>query len=88
MNTKNVGRPISKPNRVKIGLSISQESDSVLCELVKRSGKTKSRVFEEAIKYFKSREDIIYQRMLDFEQNGEKSFISQNELDELLKQNK
>ena len=80
MNKKNVGRPISKPNRVKIGLSISEESDSALCELVKRSGKTKSRVFEEAIKYFKSREDIIYQRMLDIELNGDKLLVAPDEL--------
>ena len=80
MNKKNVGRPISKPNRVKIGLSISEECDSVLCELVKRSGKTKSRVFEEAIEYFKSREDIIYQRMLDIDLNGDKAFITPDEL--------
>ena len=80
MNKKNAGRPVSKPNRVKIGLSISKESDSILCELVKRSGKTKSRVFEEAIKYFKSREDIIYQRMLDIDLNGDKAFITPDEL--------
>ena len=76
---KNVGRPISKPGRVKIGLSISSESDSVLCELVKRSGKTKSRVFEEAIKYFKGREDIIYQRMLEYEKHGDRILVSKED---------
>ena len=84
---KNIGRPISKSGRVKIGLSISSESDSVLCELVKRSGKTKSRLFEEAMVVLK-REYTIYQRILNVEQNGDKALISPEKLDEILKDRK
>lgn len=58
-----VGRPIEKKGRKKIGLSINAEADKILNELVSRTGKTKSRLFEEAIKEFKKREDIINARM-------------------------
>ncbi len=77
-----VGRPIEKENRTKIGLSIDGETNKILNELVKRTGKTKSRIFEEAIRVMKKREEIIYARMLDYEQNGNNSFLN---LDELIK---
>lgn len=77
-----VGRPIEKEGRVKIGLSVDGEANKILNELVKRTGKTKSRIFEEAIKVMKAREEIIYARMLDYEKNGNDSFLN---LDELIK---
>ena len=40
-----VGRTIEKEGRVKIGLSVDGEANKILNELVKRTGKTKSRIF-------------------------------------------
>lgn len=80
-----VGRPITKPNRVKIGLSASQEASFMFNEIARVSGKSKSRIFEEAIKYFKSREDIIYQRMQEYQELGDKCLLTHNELDDILK---
>lgn len=81
-STRKVGRPIEKQGRVKIGLSVNGEANDLLNELVKRTGKTKSRIFEEAIKVMKAREEIIYARMLDYEKNGDNAFLN---IDELLK---
>lgn len=75
-----VGRPVSKPNRVKVGLSLDPEVDRVLNELAVRSSKTKSKVFEEAIKYFKAREDIIAERMRDVLENGEDALLDFDKL--------
>lgn len=77
-----VGRPIEKENRTKIGLSVDGETNEILNELVRRTGKTKSRIFEEAIRVMKKREEIIFARMLDYEKNGNDSFLN---LDELIK---
>ena len=51
--TQRVGRPIEKIGRIKIGLSIDGESNIILDNLAKRTGKTKSRLFEDAIKLMK-----------------------------------
>ena len=61
-----VGRPIVKENRTKIGLSID--------------GKTKSRIFEEAIRVIQKREEIIYARMLDYQKYGDEAFLNFDEL--------
>lgn len=81
-NAKTVGRPTEKLNRTKIGLSIDGETSEILNELAKRTGKTKSRIFEEAIRVMKTREENIYARMLDYEKNGMDSFLN---IDELIK---
>ena len=52
---KRVGRPIEKEGRVKIGLSICGETNEILSKLAADSGKTKSRIFEEAIRVFKEK---------------------------------
>lgn len=47
--TKRVGRPIEKENRIKIGLSLDGRYNDMLKELSVQSGKSKSRLVEEAI---------------------------------------
>ncbi|WP_418187299.1 ribbon-helix-helix protein, CopG family [Aliarcobacter lanthieri] len=82
---KKIGRPIEKENRTKIGLSIDGKSNEILNELVKRTGKTKSRIFEEAIRVIQQREEIIHARMLDYQNNGSDAFL---DFDELVKNKK
>ncbi len=53
---KKVGRPITKKNRVKIGLSLEGESNNVLNKLTILCGKTKSRIIEEAIDLYYEKE--------------------------------
>jgi predicted transcriptional regulator len=60
---KTVGRPVEKKDRKKIGLSIDGKTDRLLADLAKKTGKTKSRLFEEAILELKKREDILEARM-------------------------
>ena len=55
-----VGRPIEKENRTKIGLSVDGETNEILNELVRRTGKTKSRIFEEAIRVMKKTVMILF----------------------------
>lgn len=45
---RKVGRPVTKPNRVKIGLSISGEVNDMLTSLA-INGRTKSKVAEMAL---------------------------------------
>lgn len=45
---RKVGRPVTKPNRVKIGLSISGEVNDMLISLA-INGRTKSKVAEMAL---------------------------------------
>lgn len=75
-----VGRPIEKENRTKIGLSVDGETNEILNALVKRTGKTKSKIFEEAIRVIQKREEAIYARMLDYQKNGEDSLLDFEEL--------
>lgn len=77
--TQRVGRPIEKIGRIKIGLSIDGESNIILDNLAKRTGKTKSRLFEDAIKLMKKREDEIYKRMLEYERYGDSILISKED---------
>lgn len=79
---KNAGRPIEKPDRKKIGLSISKEANETLNYLTNLTGKTKSRIFEEALKVMKTREEIIYARMEQYEKHGRDSLL---DFDELMK---
>ena len=46
---RKVGRPIEKQNRVKIGLSLDGNYNDMLKELSLKTGKSKSRLVEEAI---------------------------------------
>lgn len=75
-----VGRPIVKENRTKIGLSIDGKTNEILNELVQRTGKTKSRIFEEAIRVIQKREEIIYARMLDYQTHDAEAFLNFDEL--------
>lgn len=72
---RRVGRPIQKEGRTKIGLSIDGNSNIILENLVKRTGKTKSRIFEDALKLMEQREDEIYKRMLEYEKYGNKVIV-------------
>lgn len=74
------GRP-RKEGRKKIGLSIDERASDILNELAERTGKSKSRIFEEAMEVMKKREEIIYARMLDYQNNG----IDALDLEELVK---
>ncbi len=47
--TKRVGRPIEKENRVKVGLSLEGAYNDLLKDLSLVTGKSKSRLVEEAI---------------------------------------
>lgn len=78
---KQVGRPVEKEGRKKIGLSIDARASEILNELANRTGKTKSRIFEEAMDVMKKREDIIYARMKSYEKNS----LDTLDLDELIK---
>ncbi|MCT7633921.1 ribbon-helix-helix protein, CopG family [Aliarcobacter butzleri] len=75
-----VGRPIEKENRTKIGLSVDGETNEILNALVEKTGKTKSKIFEEAIRVIQKREEAIYARMLDYQKNGEDSLLDFEEL--------
>ncbi len=77
---RTVGRPIEKEGRKKIGLSIDAEADKILIELAKKTGKTKSRLFEEAIKELKKREDIIEARMNTIINNENGSILDINSI--------
>lgn len=58
-------------------------------EKIKRLSKQKpSDKFNKAVNYFKSREEIIYERMLDYEKNGDKCIISKEEVIKILKGDK
>lgn len=74
-----IGRPIEKQGRIKIGLSIDGESNAILDSLAKRTGKTKSRLFEDAIKLMKRREDEIYRRLLEYEKHGDSILVSKED---------
>jgi predicted DNA-binding protein len=41
-----------KKGRVKVGLSLDGRSNSVLSELAKQTGDTKSKIVEDALEYF------------------------------------
>lgn len=69
------GRPVEKPNRAKIGLSITQDASKTLNELAEMTGKTKSKIFEEAIKIMREREEIIYARMENYQKYGKDVFL-------------
>ena len=80
MENKNKGgRPIEKPGRKKIGLSIRAESYTLLAELSARSGKTKSKLFEYAQRIVKRQEDVIYARAKNYEKYGEESLLDFDE---------
>ena len=70
-----MARPVEKINRTKIGLSISGESNEILNELSKRTGKNKSRIFEDALRIMKKQEDIIYARAKKIEEFGDDAFL-------------
>jgi len=84
-HTKKVGRPIEKKNRVKIGLSVDGETNELLTKLALNSGKTKSKVFEEAIRVLESREAIIQSRIETIERLGDEAFL---DFDEYVKNRK
>ena len=58
----NVGRPIEKIGRTKIGLSIDGITSNLLDDLSKKLGKTKSKIVEEAIlNYYEKNKELDYQ---------------------------
>ena len=82
---KKVGRPIERENRVKIGLSIDEESNNILSKLSKLTGKTKSKVFEEAIRVLEEREIIIRSRIETIDRLGDEALL---DFDEYVKNRK
>ncbi len=84
---RKVGRPVTKKDRVKIGLSIDGDSNTLLSKLAESSGKTKSKVFEEAIKYFEGRTEIIKERLQIIEDLGDDAFLDITEYIENRKNN-
>lgn len=48
---------------------------NILEELRAKSKEPKSPLFEKAIEVMKEREEVIYNRMMDYVKNGEKSFL-------------
>jgi predicted DNA-binding protein len=71
-----MARPITKPNRKKIGLSIDLEVNNMLNDLVEKTGKTKSRIFEEAMRVMIERESIIESRRKKIEELGDDAFLN------------
>ena len=86
MSNKNlkrgVGRPIEKKDRVKIGLSIDGESNKLLANLSELTGKTKSKVFEEAIKVLYERQETLNNRVATIERLGDEALL---DFDEFIK---
>jgi len=82
---KKVGRPIEKKNRVKIGLSIDGESNELLSKLSKLTGKTKSKIFEEAIRVLEKREETLRNRIATVERLGDAALL---DFDEFIKNRK
>lgn len=72
---KNIGRPIEKENRTKVGLSLQGSSVDKLSELAAMTGKSKSRIIEEAISMFSERESIIQARIKKIEELGDKALL-------------
>ena len=70
-----VGRPIEKENRVKIGLSIDEETRELLDMLAESSGKTKSKVFKEAIKLFKANDSIVRKKLKILEEIDDNTLL-------------
>jgi len=62
------GRPVTKKNRVKIGLSLEGESNNVLNKLTLLCGKTKSRIVEEAIDLYYEKEIGAIKHRNNFEE--------------------
>jgi len=56
---KKIGRPTTKTNRTKIGLSLDGQFSDKLTELSKLTGKTKSKIIEESIQMFYNKQLLI-----------------------------
>lgn len=69
-----VGRPIEKINRIKIGLSLEGKYNDMLKELSITSGKTKSRLVEEAISLISEIEHSKIDRERKIEEKRENPF--------------
>lgn len=72
---KKAGRPIEKENRTKVGLSLQGASVDKLSELSAMTGKSKSRIIEEAISMFSERETIVQERIKRIEKLGDKALL-------------
>lgn len=59
MNENNVGRPVTKLGRKKIGLSLDGITSDLLDELSSKLGKTKSKIVEESILLYYKNNQII-----------------------------
>ena len=71
------GRP--RKNNVKICLSVDAKASEILNELAISTGKSKSKIFEEAIKMIKEKEDIIYARAKNYEKYGKEALMDFDE---------
>jgi predicted DNA-binding protein len=72
---KNVGRPVTKPNRKKIGLSISSEAHKTMEALAEATKRTKSNIVEEALQIMKENSDTITARIKKIEEMGDDVFM-------------
>ena len=86
MENKKVGRPIEKLNRTKIGLSIDGVTNERLIKLTKMTGRTKSKIVEEAIFILYQKELEVQKKLaeLDKQSNG----TSYKKLTEMLHKSK
>ncbi len=71
---KNVGRPKEKENRTKVGLSLDGKYNDMLIELSKNTGKTKSRLVEEAIEDLYARQQNLEKLIKQFDKQQDSSF--------------
>ena len=78
---KKQGRPVEKENRTKVGLSLDGSTNDKLSELAAMTGKTKSRIVEEAISMFAERQSIIEARIQKVQELGDDAFL---DIDEIL----
>ncbi len=71
---KSIGRPKEKENRVKIGLSLDGQYNDMLVELSKQTGKTKSRLVEEAISDLYERQQNLSRLIKQLNNQQDNSF--------------
>jgi len=74
------GRPIVKENRKKVGLSLIGNVNDKLTELSAMTGKTKSRIVEEAVHLFSERQAMVDARIKDIKEYGDMASLSAKDI--------
>jgi predicted DNA-binding protein len=70
-----MARLVTKPDRKKIGLSLSKESQEMMDALVEASGRTKSNIVEEALKIMHEHEKTIAARAKRIAELGDEALM-------------